>query len=211
MKNKLTIFLILMFTLFSTTAYTATFKGKVIDADTKEPIEGAVVVAAWHETAYVPPHGETRLKDVKEILTDKNGEWMIKGPKGVEPGIIIGTIQMIWSLLTGKYHTKPPEFIIFKPGYCSWPEGFGINACKEKIKPGGNYKVAKGETVELPRLKKREDRLRVLPGPISGHDDMDPEIVIRKQKEFFRLINEERRNLGLEEYRSYYEIFKEKK
>jgi hypothetical protein len=89
---------------------------------------------------------------VKEALTDKNGEWMIEGPKGRE----MGSITAIFTLMTGTYITNPPEFIVFKPGYCSWPAGFGIDACKDKIQPEGNDKVAEGHTVELSKLTNRE-------------------------------------------------------
>jgi hypothetical protein len=99
--------------------------------------------------------------------------------------------------LTGFRYTKEPEFIIFKPGYCSWPNGFSIDACKGKIKPKGNDKIIEGKTIELPKLTNREDRLRSKPGAIEGKN------ALKKQKEFIRLINEERRNLGLsgEEYK----------
>lgn len=165
---------------FSTTVYGATFKGKVIDAETKEPIEGAVVVAVWHEEAATPTGSTSEHKDVKETLTDKNGEWIIKGPRGKK----MGDIMAIFSFLTGTYFTNPPLFIVFKPGYCSWPEGFGIEACK--MKPSG---IGDRETIELRKLTNREDRLRAIPSTAWGE--------LEKQRELIRLINEERRNLGL--------------
>lgn len=62
-----------------------TYQGKVIDKETLKPIEGAVVVAVWNKW-YMPlvsfEGSETKFKDAKEILTDKNGDWAIVGPKG---------------------------------------------------------------------------------------------------------------------------------
>lgn len=185
--SVLFVFLILM----NGSLYAKTFKGRVIDADTKEPIEGAVVVAIWLKERATIAGPSSEFKDVKEALTDKNGEWVIKGPRGRWGG----DITAIFTFVTGIYYTKPPEFIIFKPGYCSFPAGFGIEACKEKIKIEGDCKSAEGETAELPRLTNREDRLRALPGPVRA------EGVSEKQIEFFRLINEERRNLGLQQYK----------
>ncbi len=148
----------LIYMIIFTSAFGATFNGIVIDADTKLPIEGAVVVASWSEERATPAGPTSRSKDVKETLTDKNGMWRINGPKGGE----VGNIKAIFSFLTGTYFTNPPEFIVFKPGYCSWPAGFGINSCKEKIKPVGSNKIAAGVTVELPRLiaRDRETTLR---------------------------------------------------
>jgi len=190
MKNKFKFILFLSLIFVTTSAHGATFKGRVIDADTKEPIEGAVVVASWSEETATVAGPSSQLKDVKETLTDKNGEWAIKGPKGREGG----NITAIFTFLTGTYYTRPPTFIIFKAGYCPWPAGFGINACKGKIKPIGNSKIIKGETVELPKLTRREDRLKVHLGPVGDNEDW------KKQKEFIRLLNEERRYLGWPEY-----------
>ena len=170
------------------TAKDKVFGGRVIDADTKEPIEGAVVVASWNEEKWIPL-GEwmVRPKDVKETLTNKNGEWSIKGPAGGE-----NSLSYYLSLISVLYHTTEPQFIIFKPGYCSWPKGFGIDVCMDRLKPGGNGEIHKGKSViELPELKKKEDRLKVLPGPVSG------EGALEKQREFIRLLNEESGSLGL--------------
>ena len=151
-------------------AYAATFKGKVIDADTKQPIEGAVVVASWVEERATIAGPSTRSKDVKEILTDKNGEWVIEGPKGREGD----NITAIFTFLTSFYYTRPPEFVVFKPGYCSWPTGFGIDSCKLKIKPGGSDKLAQGETIELPRLNNREREILLRNIPFIAADGEVP-------------------------------------
>lgn len=187
---------VLLFLSLGGNAWGATFKGKVIDADTKQPIEGAVVVASWLEETTTPGATHTRLKDVKETLTNKKGEWMIEGPKGREGG----NIMAIFTLLTGTYYTRTPEFIIFKPGYCSWPVGFTIDACRAKIKPGGNDKVAEGETVELQRLTKREDRRRTKPAPVGEKADW------KKQKLLIQMIREEWQYLYSENPGNLYKI-----
>jgi len=190
---KMKIFLTLLILLtFVGSACSETFKGKIIDADTREPIEGAVVVASWDEERATPAGSTSRLKDVKETLTDKNGEWIIEGPKGRE----LSDATASFTFLTGTYITNPPEFIVFKPGYCSYREGFGIEACKGKMKVY-NFTNSKniGEIVELPKITKREDRIRAQEISIYG----DKEMLEKKIKEFIRLINEERKYLGLKE------------
>ena len=203
MKGKF-IFVVLLLMLLGKSAYGATFKGRVIDADTKEPIGGAVVVATWTEEMATPTGATSRLKDVKEVLTDKNGNWEIKGSKGRD----MGNATAISSFLTGTYYTKPPEFVIFKPGYCPWPEGFDIEACSGKLKPGGDSKFTKQEIVELPKLINKEDRLRaqrIWPSLVGGDKESKQKI-----KEFVRLINDERKNLGLSEDPMLKEIENEK-
>ena len=79
MKRILLLLVLIVWGSICSSAYAATFKGKVIDADTREPIEGAVVVAVWHEATSTISGESTRLKDVEECLTDKNGEWTIDG------------------------------------------------------------------------------------------------------------------------------------
>ena len=202
MKMKLTSLMIALCISMATTACGKTYTGKIIDADTKEPIEGAVVVASWLEETTTVSATHTRLKDVKEALTDKNGEWVVEGPRGSEGG----NITVIFSLLTGTYYTLPPEFIIFKPGYCSWPKGLLIEACRKKIKYKGNGDFA-GWALELPKLIKREDRLMALPTCFSG-DTKDRDQIIRKQKKFISLINEESRTLGISEYKVLEEVSK---
>lgn len=134
-------------------AKTKTFYGKVTDADTGEPIEGAVVVAYWHDEKWIP-FGEwiTKLKDVKEALTDKNGEWSIRGPAGED------CLYNALALMGIAYCTRAPEFIIFKPGYCSWPQGFSIDACRNRIKITGDKDegIGEGGTLELPKPTNRE-------------------------------------------------------
>ncbi len=209
MISKIALMSFCAFMVFCSTACAATFKGRLMDADTKEPIEGAVVVAKWHKERATVAGASSVLKDVKEALTDKNGEWVIKGPKGRWGGDILA----IFTFLTGVYYTNPPEFIIFKPGYCSFPAGFAIEACKGKIKIDGDIKSAQGQTVELPKLKNREDRMRSFKlGPIYPPSD-GPKITkefLKKQLEFLRLVNEESRNLGLSEYKIYEELKNEK-
>ena len=183
-----------------------TFSGRVIDAETKEPIEGAVVVAYWKSERPSILGEDTRLEDVKETLTDKNGNWSIAGKKGrSSPPVPF----FIFIIATVRY-TREPQFIVFKPGYCSWPKGFFIiDACKGKMKPEGNDEIAEGKTLELPKLTNRADRLAAqMISPLYPSSD-DPKIFkkfIKKQSEFFRLLDEERRNLGLSEYRYYKEL-----
>jgi len=107
-----------------------TFSGRVIDADTLEPIEGAVVVAVWNKCwPGIGAGADTRFKMAREVLTDANGEWSIKGPKGRQMTRENEWMEIFY--LPFIYYTKKPSFIVYKPGYCKQvqkPGGFSAHA-----------------------------------------------------------------------------------
>lgn len=83
------------------------YNGKVIDAETKEPIEGAVVVAVYEKRSLGIVESYSVIIEVKEVVTDKNGVFHIPA-----------YTTLIQPLSWGSYTT----FIIFKPGYGKFPE-----------------------------------------------------------------------------------------
>jgi hypothetical protein len=90
----------------------ATFHGKVIDADSLKPIEGAVVYAIWMKCRPGIGSGSCHACMVKEILTDANGEWQITGPKGNDdPGFIRSILGILvpWN--------ESPRIRYYKLGY----------------------------------------------------------------------------------------------
>lgn len=180
------------------------FKGKVIDAETKEPIEGAVVVVTYSKTTHFPPEAQSSTINVREILTDKNGEFYISSYTAIiQP---LSTESMA-------------NFIIFKPGYGSFPayqtapagiapvdqqEYFSKDIGREgelelwvKEEKGPElreFKVTFG-VVELPRLKTREERLNSLRSA-NLHDEVPWKAI----KKLMHSINEEYKSLGITPY-----------
>lgn len=55
------------------------YKGKVVDADTKEPIEGVVILVEWDQPHSQILKGGTTFIDAQETVTDPNGEFYISG------------------------------------------------------------------------------------------------------------------------------------
>ncbi len=181
------------------------YKGKVIDAETKEPIEGAVVVVVYRKENFgYPAGGYKTIVNVKETLTDKKGEFYFSS-----------YTTLIQPLSMGTFTT----FIIFKPGYGNFPEyrayppkGIPLDVLEEffigetgkegelveREKSGGDesiinrWKVTFG-VVELPKLKTREERLKAL----QSADIPGPDIPSRKMQNLIRLFNEEAVSLGL--------------
>jgi len=182
------LFLFLIFLLICISACEKTYSGKVIDADTKEPIEGAVVVVSWLKARATLAGDDTSFYDVKETLTDKEGRWTIKGHEDNCNKIIPGALHLI-----GISCIREPYFIVFKPGYCSLPKGYGVNACKTMRR----YSDSTGNIAELPKLTNKEDRAKVIPGSIHGVNAW------KKQKEFIKMINKERKYQGWEEIKQY--------
>ena len=177
------------------------FKGKVIDADTKEPIEGAVVVVAYQKSTYdlVDWKSNISVIEVKETLTDKSGLFHIPS-----------YTTLLQPMSTGSYAT----FIIYKPGYGNYPKSpvipHGIFAddvekffSKETgstgkldmfVKDEKGFKYIMSEfifgIVELSKSKSKEDSVNTMPSPVSNIEN-------KKQQLFIQLLNEERKSLGL--------------
>jgi len=59
--------------------YDGTYIGKVVDAETREPIEGAVVLGTWYTVSHTVAGGVHSYYDARETATDKNGEFSIFG------------------------------------------------------------------------------------------------------------------------------------
>ena len=126
-------------------------KGKVLDVETKEPLEGTVILAVW-ERVYLTPFGENSyFYDAKEALTNKGGEFEI-------PSYFTINLLPFISYIDG------PVFTVFKPGYGSLSRInlvkyiSGETAKAEDMKLSGKiYRLAPG-VIELPRLSSWVER-----------------------------------------------------
>jgi hypothetical protein len=78
------------------------YRGRVIDAQTKEAIKGAVVVAVWYYSVPAMAHPVTMFHNAVEVLTDAEGIFVVEAP---------------WTELFALPCTSFPVFTIFKPGY----------------------------------------------------------------------------------------------
>jgi len=146
------------------------FSGKVIDADTKEPIPGAAVLAVYYKEWTSVAGSNSYAVDGQETLTNKDGAFEISW-------------SMRWFVRARGY--AEGNITIFKPGYGVFPDyeeaiAVGVN---DTWPPSGKY-----IEYELPKLKTREERKRNVPGR--------PNIPEIKMKNFTRLLNEERTILG---------------
>ncbi|MEM2983221.1 MAG: hypothetical protein QXH17_08680 [Candidatus Bathyarchaeia archaeon] len=60
--------------------YDGPYRGKVVDAETGEPIEGVVVLGVWYSSIFsITGSPFEEFYDAMETVTDKNGEYFIEG------------------------------------------------------------------------------------------------------------------------------------
>ncbi|MFH7320185.1 carboxypeptidase-like regulatory domain-containing protein [Desulfurivibrio sp. D14AmB] len=74
---------------------------RVLDAETKEPIEGAVAIAMWYRTKGLPGLSSTYTAKVVEAESDADGFFRIPG--------VAGTLAL-----------QKPHLKVYKPGYVGW-------------------------------------------------------------------------------------------
>lgn len=151
------------------------YKGKVIDADIGEPIEGAAVVGV----AYIGIVAGIKdampfFCDAKEAVTDKNGAFIL--PK-------ISCLNL-WPLAG----MNKPHFVVFKPGYLSYPP----RSMEASAFTGVEFKDKRQQQViKLKKAITYEERRSTL-GLVDISD-------VKKTPYLLKLINEERRNLGFKD------------
>jgi hypothetical protein len=86
--------------------YDGPYHGKVVDQETREPIEGAVVLGTWYRIEPGVAGGVSYYYDARETVTDKNGDFTIPGH-----GLRIMS------------NLEPMSVLIFKAGYSYAQEG----------------------------------------------------------------------------------------
>jgi hypothetical protein len=150
------------------------YHGQIIDKETRQPIEGAAVLAVYsverHTLAGTVPIEVT----AQETITDKDGNFYI-------PRKLIIAVDIL-------VEHDDTAFVIFKPGYAVFPDGKAWISTPDR---GGWIHEKEFTVVELPRLKTIEERKDNL--MFSEYYDIEP----RKKKHLLKLIREERRNVGL--------------
>jgi hypothetical protein len=153
------------------------YKGKVVDKETGEPIEGAVVFVRFFTKTGNPGGSNSHFADALEVLTDNNGEFEI-------PAFRVQAVRVMheWE--------SNGDFIIFEPGYGAFP-GHRETSISEWGEVG--FPKNKYVTIKLPKLKTREERVRNLHNLYY-----DSTVVpIEKQKIIMKLNDEESIAVGL--------------
>ncbi|MDP3298314.1 MAG: carboxypeptidase-like regulatory domain-containing protein [Thermodesulfovibrionia bacterium] len=157
------------------------YRGKVVELETGNPIEGAVVAARWMIEPFV--HSE-KICDTKETITDKNGEFEL--PEGS---------------CTSHPFAKmyKPYVVVFKPGYLAYlPIGSSPEEKRAHMPSftGNEFQDKKQYyIIKLGKPKTREERELTLDEARSLLYITDDEKVFEKLSILFRLVKEEESNL----------------
>jgi hypothetical protein len=140
--------------------YKGPYRGRVVDAETKEPIAGAAVVAVWMRDKVYPFHSTSVFYGAREVLTGKDGQFTIDG-RELEQG--------------APEHTLKPYFNVFSPEFAAYRSRVFV----ERGFQQGLIFEGTGVTIGLPRLRTRRERLEsvVSARPPAVPDEAIPHLV----------------------------------
>jgi hypothetical protein len=159
--------------------YDGPYHGKVVDRETRAPIEGAVVLGTWGVYHFSPAGGSGTFYDAREAITDKNGEFTIKG-QGL---LVFGNVGHMSAL-------------IYKAGYTYYKTGWttiktGLYSSKEVKWEGEMPVFSLRKLSEEDRKKDVNGALIPSPGDARGE----------KVTHILREINKELIHRGFEPYK----------
>ena len=141
-------------------------QGRVIDAETKEPIEGAVAVVVYYKQSIVPTIGgpPSDPHKARETLTDERGEFRL-------PALFT---PLLFAIGDGY------GCIFYKPGY----------SARSYSERGRNRPEEDRSVVEMQRARTWEERRKTRPSS-GGLDDMNLPIFFEMLEEEYRYLYNE--------------------
>ncbi|GAB6908966.1 hypothetical protein JCM12296A_48060 [Desulfosarcina cetonica] len=156
--------------------------GKVVEAETGTPIEGAVVLIGFHTKSSSVGGWVWRFADAIETLTDAEGNFRFQ-PKRVT--LFRG--MSLWD--------KQCQISIFKPGYAAYPGS--MRASYSSLEKKHSMFIPENEHIiyflpKLMTLKERKDNLGDIEHPAGIANERMPNLR--------RLESEERVNVGLKPF-----------
>jgi hypothetical protein len=150
------------------------YYGRVVEAESKAPIEGAAVLIVFHTVSATVGGAVYNYADAVETVTDKNGEFKLPAHRIFKLGVL-------------KRWDRYGNVTIFKPGY-------GCYAETKEVGPMFLFDFSLSgrdiETYTLPICRSMEARKSVRLPSISG------DVPFEKQAHLIGLINQERSFLG---------------
>lgn len=172
--GKISLFLLLIVTCTCTGCVSLAridgpYQGKVIDADSRKPLEGVVVHGAWYTVMGTVGGASSEWHDSAETLTDKSGEFYIAG-KGL---LLFSNIDEM-------------GITLFKAGYEQWTpniwSGLKGKWSNDEVTWDGNH-----PTFTLKRLSMEERRRRGITSPTSVPNHKRRLLLIERNKEMIEI------------------------
>jgi hypothetical protein len=138
-------------------------QAQLVDADTKEPLEGAVVVAVWWKATRTLGGPSEEYHDSVELLTDPQGRFRVEA--------------RTFHSLNPLVFFRGPDFLIFKPGYgrAVWP-GYETLPTAERRRVNQYAALLQRPKIvlEAPRLRTVDGRREYLKDVKSGFSAVPP-------------------------------------
>ena len=160
-----------------TDAMAQTYRGKVVDAETGQPLEGAVFVIVWNKKTAISMNGSRSFHSAKEALTDAKGEFSVNGSPGID-----------WNPFT---YVVENNISIYMPGYGPFPVGHVKEMPRDEIEKA---MTGVGAIIKLPKLKTQQEMRRY-----TGPGDLQISVTTPDEEmpNLIRLINIHRKLAGL--------------
>lgn len=132
MRLKHTLMVIAL--VFLTSSCYGQITGRVVDAETGQPIEGAVVLVEWTMTKGLPGMTSTQPYSVMEVVSGKDGKFRLESVSS----------PMV----------NPPRITIYKKGYVAWNNEYIFPDWKKRK----DFKWSEGVTIRLETFRKEYSR-----------------------------------------------------
>jgi hypothetical protein len=139
----LTTLMISVFGCASLIRHDGDYRGRVVDADTQQPLEGVVVLGTWSELHPNLAGGSHTFYDARETVTDRNGDFSIPGQ-----GLLFFS------------NIEPMSVMIFKSGYScidsvAWPSLTLSSYYRDRIKWEGDKAIFPLKRLTLEERKRQ--------------------------------------------------------
>lgn len=146
------------------------YYGKTVDAETGEPIEGAVVLVAFYTELYTPAGTMSRFVDALEVLTDAKGEFHIPAYRA-------------WVFRAPHRWSTDARVTVFKAGYGNFPWHKKVSP---KFIPMYTAPPKEYLVIKLPKLRTLDEARE------NSRDLPTTQVPREKMKKLFELIERQR-------------------
>jgi hypothetical protein len=161
------------------------YHGQVVDADTSQPLAGAVVFVWWEKRPIISMDGPAYFHDAHETVTDADGRFRVSCWRKPD-----------WNPFT---YVRRPFLVVFKPGY----EPVSISHSSNRgLKDYDAWptELRDGATLRLPRLpyERAAPSGQYARGLVTGLGDLDIyEVPSQTARALREAINVQRMRAGL--------------